>query len=355
MTVKQAQQKMPTDEERRQGQGFEPFEKGGEWHGDAASSTIETPRKFIPDNGQHLARGLGWFSICLGLAEVFAPHAIEKFLGIRHRSLLIRFMGLREIASGIGILSQGRPAPWLWARVGGDAVDLAGLGMALSSPTAHSGNVSAAILAVGGVTALDVCCAQELSRRNDTDAGKAFTVRKSIQINRSAEEIYRFWRNFESLPRFMSSLESVRSTSDRHSHWIAVDPAGKRIEWDAEIVLEQDNRLIEWRTLEGSDVQHSGSVRFEAASGGRGTFIKLQIEYSPPGGSLGATIAKLLGRSPEQQAQEDLHRLKALMETGEIVTTKGQPSGRASSTSWKYDQTIRRAPDAASTHQGSTV
>jgi uncharacterized membrane protein len=72
------------------------------------------------------------------------------------------------------------------------------------------------------------------------------------------------------------------------------------------------------------------------------------MQYSPPGGLLGATIAKLFGRAPEQQIEEDLRRFKQVMETGEIITTEGQPAGRASGTSWKYDRAMRRVASAVS-------
>ena len=334
----------------------EPLERRGAWNGRSARAAARSywhrakPSGFVSGNEEQLARGLGWFSIGVGLAEVLAPRAVERFLGINRQGLLLRLMGLREIASGIGILTQRRPEAWLWARVGGDIVDMTGLGIAATSDTAKPGNIAVAAAAVAGVTALDVCCAWELSR-NDGVApwSRTVWVKKSIQINRSPQEVYAFWRDFQNLPQFMSNLESVQNTGDGRSHWVAIGPAGKRIEWDAEIVGEQENSLIAWRSLEGADVENAGSVRFEAAPGGRGTFIKVQIQYRPPAGVLGATVAKLLGRAPEQQVHEDLHHLKQLMEAGEIITTEGQPAGRASSTSWKYDRTIRRqvSPDAA--------
>jgi uncharacterized membrane protein len=347
MTVLQFDQ-FDTEENRRT-RGAEPFEQSGRWAGMTADA-----RRLLSENSAQLARGLGWFSIGLGLTEVLAPRALEKFLGVRHCSWLIRLMGLREIAAGAGILSRRRQADWLWARVGGDVIDVAGLGMALGSPTANAANISSALVAVGAVTALDLCCAQEMGRRNGAGGGRT-TVRKSIQIDRPAEEIYRFWRKLENLPRFMSGLESVREADGRRSHWVAIGPGGKRVEWDAEIVLEEENRRIEWRSLAGSEIDHRGAVRFEAAPAGRGSFVKVEMVYDPPGGVLGAGIARLFGRAPQQQIHENLHRLKALMETGEIITTQGQPSGRASSTSWRYDQTVRRAPQTKAQPQDESA
>jgi uncharacterized membrane protein len=291
-------------------------------------------------NQEQLARGLGWFSIGLGLAEVAMPRAIAKLVGVRsdHR-ILIRALGVREITSGIGILTQRIPAESVWSRVGGDAIDLACLGMAFTSPYAKPARVAAATVAVVGVTVLDVLCAQQLSRNGRSNGGVRHT--KSITIHRPPEELYRFWHDFQNFPRFMKHLESVQVTGEGRSHWIAKAPGGMTVEWDAEITGDRPNELIEWRTLESSDVNHSGSVRFSPAPGERGTVMKVEMRYSAPGGALGATIATLFGEEPGQQIQDDMRRFKQVMETGEVVTTKGQPTGRASSTSWRYDQAVR--------------
>ena len=293
-------------------------------------------------DGERLARSLGWFSIGLGLAEVMAPRSFARFLGIRNHGILFRVMGLREIATGIGILTQRRPVEWLWARVGGDIIDLVALGKVSKSKPVKPVNVTIATAAVAGVTALDLRCAQELSDGLQA-LDHTVKVKKTILINRSPEELYHHWRDFQNLPRFMKNLESVEVTTDERSHWVAKGPAGKRVKWDAEIADDRPNELIAWRSLDGADVENSGSVRFEPAPGGRGTLVSVEMQYSPPAGVVGATVAKLFGRAPEQEVEEDLRRFKQVMETGEIITTQGQPAGRSSSTSWKYDQTVRRA------------
>ena len=148
-------------------------------------------------------------------------------------------------------------------------------------------------------------------------------MRKSLIINRTPEELYQFWRNFENLPRFMPHLESVQVRGEGRSHWVAKAPAGTSVEWDAEITEDRPNELISWRSLEGADVDNSGTVRFESAAGGRGTIVKVDINYNPPGGVIGAAIAKLFGEEPGQQAQESLRCLKQVMETGEVVISDG--------------------------------
>jgi uncharacterized membrane protein len=162
-------------------------------------------------------------------------------------------------------------------------------------------------------------------------AGRGIKVEKSVTINRPPEELYSFWRNFENLPRFMNHLESVRLTGEGRSHWVAKAPAGRSVEWDAEIYNEKEGEMIAWRTLENADVDSAGSVHFEQAAGGRGTVVRVVLKYDPPGGKLGALVARLFGENPEQQIAEDLGRFKQLMETGEVATTEGQPSGRSAS------------------------
>lgn len=142
-------------------------------------------------------------------------------------------------------------------------------------------------------------------------------VKKSIIINKSPEELYRFWRNFENLPRFMNHLESVKSLDDKRSHWVAKAPLGTTVEWDAEIITEDEGKNIVWRSLEGADIENLGSVAFTSANGSS-TEVKVTMQYNPPGGVVGAAVAKLFGENPEQQLEEDLNRFKQVMETGQI-------------------------------------
>jgi uncharacterized membrane protein len=153
-------------------------------------------------------------------------------------------------------------------------------------------------------------------------------VEKSITIDKSPEEVYRFWREFENLPRFMKHLEAVRCTGLNRWHWVAKGPAGRTVEWDAEIYNEKPNELIAWRSLEGADITNAGSVHFEAAPGARGTEVKVNLNYNVPGGKISALLAKLFAQEPEQMIEEDLRRLKQVLETGEIARVEGQASGR---------------------------
>ena len=177
--------------------------------------------------------------------------------------------------------------------------------------------------------ALGVDTAHSEQGKSSVRHKRGIKIEKSVTINKSPEELFRFWKEFSNLPRFMKHLESVRKTDENHSHWIAKAPAGMTVEWDAEIINEQQNQLIAWRSLEGASVPNAGSVRFESAPGNRGCIVRVSLSYEPLAGVLGSKIAKLFGEEPGQQVEEDLRRFKQLMEAGEIPSTDIQPSGRA--------------------------
>jgi uncharacterized membrane protein len=160
-------------------------------------------------------------------------------------------------------------------------------------------------------------------------ANPEINIAKSVTIYKPVEELYRFWRSFENLPRFMRHLRAVRVIDDRRSHWVAAAPIGE-IEWDAEITDERENDHISWHSLAGSRVEHVGRVEFRSAPGDRGTEVHVYLSLRPPAGRIGRAIAMIMGEDPEQQIREDLRRFKMLMEAGEIATIDGQPSGRRS-------------------------
>lgn len=275
-------------------------------------------RRGLPKtNAKRLARGLGWFSLGLGVTELLAPRFIARISGVpEKRTDVIRLYGLREIASGIGIFAQKNPAEAVWSRVAGDVLDLTSLGLACTSPDAKRGRITFATASVLAVTALDVIAAKQVSADNAGVHAKASCI-----VNRDPDEVYNFFRNFRNLPRFMEHLESVEELPDGRSHWIAKGPAGTSVEWDAEIVADDPGRVITWRSLENSDVDNAGAVVFEPAPGGRGTILKVNIQYDPPGGVVGATVAWLFGEEPNQQLEDDLRRLKQVLEVGEVVVS----------------------------------
>jgi len=152
-------------------------------------------------------------------------------------------------------------------------------------------------------------------------------VEESVAINRAPEELYEFWRSLEMLPIVMPQLTSVELVGHRRSHWTAKGPARWPLEWYADVINDIPNELIAWRSVEGSDLVSAGSVHFESRSAGRGTAVRIKLQYDPPGGKLGAAFAWAFGDEPSQVIREGLRRFKALMETGEIPTTEGQPRG----------------------------
>jgi uncharacterized membrane protein len=158
------------------------------------------------------------------------------------------------------------------------------------------------------------------------NGGTGKAVSRGVTIHRPVEEVYRFLRDLENLPKHSQHLHSVVRKGKR-SHWVAKAPAGQVLEWDAEIVEEVTNVLLSWRSLASSDIRNSGSVRFSSAPGDRGTEVRVELRYDPPAGTPGATMAKLFGEEPERQLRDDLRRFKQVLETGEVVRSDGSLEG----------------------------
>jgi hypothetical protein len=247
-----------------------------------------------------LAVGLGWFSIALGVAELAAPDSVARFIGVvptERNVTTLRAYGAREVGAGLAILAQPDRATWLWSRVAGDALDLATLAAAMNDDSTDKGRAMFATAAVLGVTALDVLCARQLSSQADVDylsdrraadgrlvgrRDSRVRVSESITINQPLERVEERWGNLESMPE---SLRQCRRSADG-----------------------TDERAI---------------VEFRNAPGGRGTEVRVEIEYTPRGGVLGRSLAKVLGGDPMGQVRQDLRRFKQIVETGEVVLSEG--------------------------------
>ena len=154
------------------------------------------------------------------------------------------------------------------------------------------------------------------------------SVRTSLPVGRPAEELYRFWRDQANAPRFLSRIRSVRVDSPTRSHWVMDGPMGRTWEWDSEVTTETEGEGFAWRSLEGADLPNRGSVSFLPDVRGEETVVTYELEFDPPLGALGAAVANVFHEVPEQMARADLRRFKALLETGEVPTTAGQPSCR---------------------------
>ena len=171
----------------------------------AASAAYRRTKREERPEGQ-LARGLGWFSIAVGVAQVLAPRTVGRLTGMPIPPALMMLCGLREVACGIGILTQPKVLPWMNGRIAGDALDLAGLAAGFAIPGLDRKRLAFAGAAVAGITALDVYCARDLAGR---ERRMPLYVATSVIVERPADELYRFWRNLENLPRIMPHLQSV--------------------------------------------------------------------------------------------------------------------------------------------------
>lgn len=172
---------------------------------------------------------------------------------------------------------------------------------------------------------------QMLDINRSGDGQQGIQVRRAITVNKPRDELFRIWRNFENLPRFMTHLQRVdvdEATGGTRSHWVAKAPLGREVEWDSEITDERENEYLAWQSLPDSIVENQGTVQFSDAPNGRGTIVSVSMEYHPPAGSMGAAVAKLFGEEPDTQVREDLRHFKQMMETGEIASVEGQSSGR---------------------------
>ena len=151
-------------------------------------------------------------------------------------------------------------------------------------------------------------------------------VRKSLTINRPASELYAYWRKLENLPNFMKHVKSVTDLGDGQSHWVANVVRDIEMEWDARTTVDRPDEMIAWETMPDSMIQHRGYVKFIPVS--KGTEVSVSMEYDPPGAAVGALAGRAVRFIAEQQVKEEIRNFKRLMETGELPTTEGQPSGR---------------------------
>ena len=295
-----------------------------QWQDPYEHEPADRPPFAISD--RQLSQALGWFSVGVGLLQIIAPRGVGRAIGVGERPIVLRLCGLRELATGVGLLSERSPAVFAWSRVAGDALNLALLRGALQSPDSSRARIAMAATLMASVTAMDVFAGQRLTRAALARPPATLRSRLAITIAAPPEKLYAFWRKLDNLPKFMQSVQSVTAISAQQSHWVANAPTGTLVEWDSEIVDDQPNRLIAWRTLPGSDVAHHGIVSFEAAPAG-GTVVSVDLHYRAPGGALGMGLAKILSEDPDSHIARILQRLKQLIETGDIVTPAEEPLG----------------------------
>ena len=147
-------------------------------------------------------------------------------------------------------------------------------------------------------------------------------IEESIVIERPADDIYRYWRNYANVPEFMHQVQRVDDLGGGRSHWVLATPVGVTLEWDAEIHNDSPGELIAWRSLEGAQVQTAGSVHFSPDTAGRGTVVRVNQKMNPPGGKLGVALAGLVGDDPGALTRENLRTLKQIMEGGRVPSKR---------------------------------
>jgi uncharacterized membrane protein len=271
--------------------------------------------EIVPAN---LSRGLGWFSVALGLTEIASPDMLSRVIGIRPKpstSWLQRAMGVRELLAGAGVLMQPRGAAPLWTRVAGDVVDLGLLALASRTKRGSGARLAGAVAAVAGVTALDVIAARRAQRVLAKASRPAIF---SVTINKPPAEVYAFFRKLAQLPLFMDYLESVHEIDHERSHWVARLPIGGTIAWDAKITEDRPGEALAWQSAEGSLINTRGRVTFARAPGRDMTEVRVEMQLGVRGTEPSAGVARLFARS---QIKGDLRRLKQVLETGEVLVS----------------------------------
>ena len=216
---------------------------------------------------------------------------------------------------------------------------IAGAGLIMEALRRRS--VAGGVMAVGGISLLyraatgycpavaamgiEMRPSQDPNRlgRRKVHSEQATKISRSVEINRPPNELYRFWRTLDNLPKIMSHLESVQVITDRLSHWVVKTMTGlPAIEWDAEIINDVENERIGWRSLNDAAVDHAGSVEFEPMGGGQKTRVTVTLQYAPIAGRLGTAVAKFIGEDPELKIADDLQRFKESMEAGNVLSSR---------------------------------
>jgi uncharacterized membrane protein len=279
------------------------------------SAVRSDPRSnpFFEPNG--MSRGLGWLGVGLGVTELAFPRTLASVVGVDQRnrasSMIVRALGVREIASGLAVLASPRhPAP-LWARVIGDAIDLGLLGLAMTARGSNHRRLALSLGAIAGIAAADVIAAQHRMR-----ARRGSPVIASVTINKPPLEVYEFFRRFDHLPQFMDYLTSVEQLGPRRSRWTAKLPIGGTVSWEAEILGDEPGSALWWCSVEDSPIQTRGRVTFTRTPGRNMTEVRVELQLGVLGRGTSTSLARLFAKP---QVKADLQRLKQVMETGEVL------------------------------------
>ena len=228
--------------------------------------------------------------------------------GVREGELMPRgAMGtMSQVASNIA-------APWMsahWSPTQRAAGGAFGAGM-MAYGFLRGGLRGLVYAALGGALLARVTTDQPLTKLGDR---RGILIEKTLHIDASVEEVFAYWRNLENLPQWMSHVREVRYQGGDRYHWVVDGPAGAPVEWDSELLNVAENREMTWRSVEGSQVENTGRVRFEKERDG--TRVVVQLRYMPPGGAIGHVVAKAFGVDPKSHMDDDLNRMKSAIERG---------------------------------------
>ncbi|WP_282285494.1 SRPBCC family protein [Micromonospora sp. WMMD998] len=293
------------------------------------------------DEVQRRGRGLGWMSLGLGVTQLAAPDTVRRISGVDDFATsraVVQLVGARELVHAAGLLTSRRKGIWAWTRVLGDAMDLAALGIAIAHRSGRRRRRLVGVTgAIIGITVVDLLTAAQATRSKEVGSARAargarrggfMELTATTTIRKPPSQVYAFWRDLDNLPTFMAHLKEIRTTGDRTSRWSAGAPFGRHVEWDAEIVDEVTGERIAWRSTGDADVPNSGTVQFVPAPDGVSTEVHVVMSYDIPGGAVGKAVAKYFGEEPHQQLDDDLRRLKQVLETGQVVRSEGAPWGK---------------------------
>jgi len=184
-------------------------------------------------------------------------------------------------------------------------------------------------IVAGGALLYKAVTAMNGSEKSAINKKGIIEIKSTLVIKRPKDELYSYWRNLENLPNFMSHIHQINELDKKRSHWVAEVPGGfGHIEWEAEIIREQENQLLAWRSLPDSEIENSGEVRFHDSGNKKSTIVETSISYRPPLGKAGKMTAKLLNPAFKKVVESDLREFKNLMESGRRSKRKGSLASR---------------------------
>jgi uncharacterized membrane protein len=246
--------------------------------------------------------------------------AVRSVRGVKN---IVDRLAVYQTPEGISELQGGKPRPGElpellqdnWSPSTRIVTGATGATLALYS---LRGGLPGLVLGVAGALVLLRSTANRPLRQLGGMAGqRGIDVQKTIEIDAPVDQVFEFLAKHENFPQFMRNVRRVEDRGNGRSHWVVAGPAGTEVEWDAATTRLEPNRLIAWRTMEGSTVDHAGFMRFEPV--GPKTRVHICMSYSPPAGALGHAVAKLFSADAKTELDEDLMRLKTTVETGRVA------------------------------------